>query len=454
MGSRWTKYFSWLLVTSLFLTAASCGSRGPNTDDVPTPDLTREPITLEYWRLFHESSALDSQIEEYQREHPNINIEVKKVDLKPGETVYDYQANITKLIADGAGPDMFMISNSWLPYMENQITPIPQGFMSAKTFENTFPQFAVDDFVRDSRVFAVPYYIDNLMLYYNVSLFDEARLKPPKTLQELVDIVPKLTKKDGSGNITQSAIALGADTTSIPQAANILAALMMQYGAEMTSPDLKTATFNLPAPGSNPPYFAGREALAYYTQFANPGSPNNYTYTDAKDSRGNRILPIDIQGFREGKTAMFIGYSYHIQNIRNFAPRSLRFDTVALPQLRLQEPANVANYWGETVSKTSKHPNEAWDFIRFMTSTSNLSQLARNTGTVPSHKDMLEAASNQMYYGPVAAQAAFTKSWFRPNTSQVETVFSRMINSVVKNGTSVEVATETAVRDINALNPK
>lgn len=451
MGSKWTKYFSWLLITSLFLTAASCGRGGTGTTTAPTPTLTKEPITLEYWRLFHESSALDSFIEEYQREYPNINIEVKKIDLKPGETVYDYQANITKLIADGAGPDIFMINNSWLPYMANQISPMPQGFMSVNGYEDIFPKFVVDDFVQDNRIYAVPYYIDNLMLYYNATIFDEARLKPPKTLQELVDIIPRLTKKDGAGNITQSAIALGADTASVPRAADILSALMMQYGAEMTSADHKTATFNLPSPGSNPPYFSAREALAYYTQFADPDSSNTYTYTDRTDSRGNRILPIDIQGFMEGKVAMFVGYSYHIQNIRNFAPRSLRFDTAPLPQLRLQEPANIANYWGETVSKTSKHANEAWHFIGFMSKRQNLNYLGRVTGTVPSHKDLFETASGATYYGPVASQAAYTKTWYRPNTSQVEAIFSRMINAVVKNNTSVEIAIESAVRDINAL---
>src|SRR5690606_19506697 len=115
MGNKWTKNLALTLATIIVLTAASCG-RGRSVSDEPEPTLTKEPITLEYWRLFEESDVLDQFIENYQRQHPNITIEVKQVDFQPGETIYDYQQELTKLIADGAGPDMFMIHNSWLPY--------------------------------------------------------------------------------------------------------------------------------------------------------------------------------------------------------------------------------------------------------------------------------------------------------------------------------------------------
>lgn len=455
MGNKWTQKLALTTILALTLTAAGCG-RGPGGgggSNEPEPVLTNEPITLEYWRLFEESNVLDQFIEDYRRDHPNITIEVKKVDFRPGETIYDYQQELTKLIADGAGPDMFMIHNSWLPYQINQISPMPTGFMSVNEYENTFPDFVVNDFVSDDRIYSVPYNIDNLMLYYNTDLLAEERLSPPQTLQDLVDMIPKLTKKDGAGRITQSAIALGADTVSIPRAADILTTFMMQYGAEMTSADRSTATFNLPTPNSNPPYFAAREALSYYTQFAQPTSPNTYTYTDETNSQGNRLLPIDIQAFMEGKAAMFIGNSYHIENIRRFAPSGFSFDTATLPQLQLQDPVTLTNYWGETVSRTSDHPNEAWDFINYMTDRRSISLYARASNTVPSRNDLIENYIGRRYYGPIAEQASYAASWYRPNTPQIEEIFSQMINDVVKNDVTPEIAIETAVRDINAINP-
>lgn len=453
MGNKWIKYCILLLSVSIVLTAASCSRGGQDNsgDSTDTPKLTDEPITLEYWRLFEESSSLDQFIENYQDEHPNINIEVKNIDFKPGETVYDYQQDLIKLIADGAGPDMFMIHNSWLPYHINQISPMPRGFMEVKEFKDQFPEVVINDFTKDDRIYGVPYSIDNLMLYYNTDIFGTERLQPPKTLQELVDIIPKLTKKDGAGRILRSAIALGADTASIPRAADILTTFMMQYGAEMTSADNKTATFNLPAPNSNPPYFAGQEALKFYAQFATPSATDTYTYTDGTNNLGERLLPVDLQAFMEGKTAMFIGNSYHVENIRRFASSRFHFDTAPLPQLRLQDPVVLASYWGETVSKNSKHPNEAWDFIKYMSKKQNLGYYSRETETVPSNKDLLENNSGRRYYGPIAKQASYSQSWYRQNTPEIENIFSKMINDVVKNGVSADIAVDTAVRDINAL---
>ena len=450
------KYLLLVLIASIGLSAASCTPRlnpdGTPTDDDTKPTLTRDPITLEYWRLFDDSDVLDRFITEYQRQHPNINIEVKKIDLKPGETIYDYQDNLIKLIADGAGPDLFMMHNSWLPYMINQITPLPTGLLNIRDYKEAFPEVVQNDFIDNNRVYGIPFSIDNLMLYYNTDIFAAERIKqPPKTLQELVDLTPKLTRKDGLGRITRSAVALGTDTRSIPRAADILATLMAQYGTELTSPDKKTATFNLPTPSTNPPYFGGREALVYYTQFASPASPNTYTYSDATDSQGNRLLPIDIQAFIEGKSAMFIGNSYHVKNIRRFAPSSFHFDTAPMPQLRLQEPIVLANYFGETVSKTSKHPNEAWDFLRFMTSRQNQSAIAREIEAVSAHSGLLESSGSRRYYGAIAQQIPYSISWYRKNTPQIEEIFSRMINNVVKSGISPQIAIDTAVRDINAL---
>lgn len=447
---KFTKYFLLLLTAGLILSAARCGrSSTPSEEPTAPVTITKEPITLEYWRLWDDSSLFDEFIKEYQSEHPNISIEVKKIEIKPGYDVYAYQRDIIKLIADGAGPDMFMIHNTWLPYQINQIQELPAGLMTTKQYKDIFPDVVQQDFIDNNKVYALPFGIDNLMLYYNTDIFSEKKIKtPPRTLQELVDLVPKLTERDSRGRIIRSAIPLGG-AEGIPRASDILSAFMMQYGVEMTSADHSTATFNLPTPNSNPPFFGGQEALAYYTQFANPASAV-YTYTDAKDSAGNRVFPSDVQAFMEGKAAMMINYSYQVANIRQFAPK-LRFDTTTLPQRQLQDPVTTANYWGETVSKTSKHPNEAWDFIRFMSQRSVQSRFTKAAGYVSARKDLSDSMSGRRYYGAVASQIPYTKTWYRKNTPEIEAIFAQMINNVVKDKLSPSVAIDTAVRDINAL---
>ncbi|OGB75026.1 hypothetical protein A2810_03300 [candidate division Kazan bacterium RIFCSPHIGHO2_01_FULL_49_10] len=439
-----TSILSLSLISVLILTAAGCATRSTGSQ-VKIDDTT--PIVLQYDRLFDDSTVLDETIKRYQEDHPNITVVVRKVNLQPGETIYDYQADLIKQIADGNGPDMFMIHNDWLPYNKNHISPMPAEMMNTQTYSDTFYQVAIDDFVDANRIYAVPYYLDNLMLFYNSDIFDEAGIRrPPQTWQELVDMVPKLTQYGTGDTIKQSAIPLGV-ADSIPRFAEILAALIMQYGGEMTTADHTKSTFDLPAPNSNPPYFSGREALQFYTDFANPKSAV-YTYTDAKNSDGSFKFPIDVQAFMEGKAAMMIGYAYQVANIKKFAP-NLTFETTALPQLRPGEPLTVANYWGETVSKNSKHPNEAWDFINFVVK--NQYNYAWASQRVPATKDSRDSYIDRQYYGPVAQQANNSKSWYRHNSPAVEEIFGQMVNSVLHSGVAVSTAIDTAARDINKL---
>lgn len=439
-------YLSFALISVLVLTAAGCASR--STGSQVRIDTTT-PIVLQYDRLFDESTALDEIVQRYKEDHPNITVVVRKINLKPGETIYDYQKDLIKQIADGNGPDMFMIHNDWLPYTKNLISPMPSEMMSTQAYSDTFYPVATSDFVDANTIYAAPYYIDNLMLFYNTSIFDEAGIRrPPQTWQELVDLVPKLTKYGSGDTIKQSAIPLGV-ADSIPRFAEILAALIMQYGGEMTTTDHTKATFDLPAPGSDPPYFSGREALKFYTDFANPKSAV-YTYTDAKNSDGSLKFPIDVQAFMDGKAAMMIGYAYQVANIKKFAP-NLIFETAPLPQLRPGEPLTVANYWGEAVSKNSKHPNEAWDFINFVIK--NQYGYSWATQRVPAIKSARDSYVDRQYYGPVAQQAENSRSWYRHNSPAVEEIFGRMVNSVIHNGVPVSTAIDTAARDINQLAP-
>ncbi len=450
--NKLTKPVFFLLLGGIILAAPSCSLRRSGSGTSTGGDkiaLTREPITLEYWRLFDESEALDGIIEDYQKDHPNINIVVRKIDLKATETIYDYQRDLIKKIADGNGPDMFMIHNDWLPYQINQITPAPSALISSKAYQDSFPEVVQEDFIANNKIYAVPYFIDNLILFYNTRIFKEKRIKnPPRSLSELVSLVPQLTEREPNGRFKLSAIPLGA-SEGIPRAADILAALMLQYGADMTSIDKKTATFDLPAPDRTPPFYSGAEALSFYTQFSDPKSPY-YTYTDAKDANGNRLAPVDIQAFMESKAAMFIGYSYNIGLIRKSVP-NLRFDTAPLPQNQPQNPITIANYWGETVSRTSKHPNEAWDFIRFASSARNQKQYAKATGRVAAHKDTYDTVGARFYYGSVVKQVDYSQSWYRKNSVAIEDIFARMIDSVVVSKVDPRTAIQAAVRDINNL---
>ena len=76
-------------------------------------------------------------------------------------------------------------------------------------------------------------------MFYNKDLFNTAGIAtPPKTWDEFISVIRKLSAKDKFGNLTKSGAAIGA-ADNVNNAADILSLLMMQTGAKMISEPTK-----------------------------------------------------------------------------------------------------------------------------------------------------------------------------------------------------------------------
>lgn len=420
-----------------------------NNNDEPIIDvLPTEEIVLTYYRWQDDGGALKEIAKRYNDKHSNITIVVRNVDefnkssrLDPR---YDYRDYIVEEIANGKGPDIFSISNEWLPYMNKQIYPMPDKFMDINEYENSFTYMAINDFTLNREIYAVPYATDNLILFYNPQIMRQASISnTPKTWQEVANMVPKLTRTSISGDLVSSAINLGLDHNSIPRFAEIVATLIMQNGGVMLSSDNTRATFNLALPGTNPPFYPAQEAVRLYTSFADRTSAN-FTYTNDVNSDGTRKFPSDVQAFGEGKMAMLIHYGYIGDWLTQFYP-NLDFKVALLPQVKASAPVTISKYWGETVSKDSKYPEIAWDFINFASQENNVKFLADATNRIPANQNLWSNYSND-FYKPIVTQAKFAKSWYRFDPENVTEIFAEMINNILQHGLSPAIAIEAAVQ--------
>ena len=104
-----------------------------------------------------------------------------------------------------------------------------------------------------------------------------------------------------------------------------------------------------------------------------------------------------------------------------------------------------------TVSKNSKYPAVAWDFIKFASQKANLRTYLNSTGHVPANKELLAGYTSKTYLGPVATQVNYSQAWYRSNTEEIEKIMAKMVNGVLHQGVSPKTAIELAVREINEL---
>ena len=364
------KRFSFFIALALFLTLAGLGCKGPSKQEV---EATR-PVTLEYWTVFDDVDALQAQIDKYRADRPYLTINLKQLRLD------ELYPRLLEALAEDKGPDIISLRNRWMRFYKPKLSAMPPAVSDAivrveKTtlgtqttvnsvnqilptvnqIEKEYVQAVKSDVVMDGQIYGLPLSLDTVALYYNKDLLDRAGVaEPPKNWEEFQVAAKKLTKFDKkSGKILQSGAAVGTGN-NIPGFEDLLYILFKQSNIDFVSKD-GFATFHSRAQGA--PTAPGISVMNFYTDFANV-TRDTYTW--------NEELENALDKFVNGSLAFFFGYSYHAPVIKARAPQ-LNVEILPMLQLNPEQPVNTANYWVQAVTDKSKHKNEAWALVNFLT---------------------------------------------------------------------------------------
>jgi multiple sugar transport system substrate-binding protein len=344
-------------------------------------------VTLTYWGLWENDGIIKPLIAEFEAKNQNIKVQYSKQSHR------QYRERLQAAIERGDGPDIFRFHNTWVPMLKNQLSPVPDTVMTAGQFKELYYTVAANDLIGGQVVYGIPLMIEGLGLYYNEDLFAAAGITaPPTTWEELLALVPKIAKPEGTG-FAVSAIALGT-TGNIENFSDILATMFMQNGANIALPKGKEA----------------EETLAFYHKFANPTDPV-YTWNETMDN--------SMYAFANGKVAMILAPSWRAFDIIELSKQvnpTLKFKFAPIPQL----PGNTvswASYWAEGISEKSMYKKQAAEFLKFITSRESMSKLymeeskVRLFGEPYARKDMASLLSNDPYAGPYILQAKDARSF-------------------------------------------
>lgn len=401
-------------------------------------DRGKKSVVLEFWGVYDEPTLYSGFIEAYSKENKHVTIKYQK---KSFDT---YEKDLVDALAAGQGPDIWIIHNTWLPKHKDKISPVPQTeeFTSLKIFENTFIDVVYQDFVDDNEIYAIPLYVDTLALYYNKDLLNSAGIpSPPATWTEFLTDVELLTQRDQWGNIQKSGVAMGT-AENINRSTDVLTLLLLQTGAEMTDEKHVQATFHQSTYLEGKPFSPGKEALRFYTDFSNP-TKRVYCW--------NKQMPYSIDAFYQGKTAMMINYSHHIETIRSKVPY-LNFAIAPVPQIEGRDfDINYPNYWALTVSKGSKASEEAWRFILFLRQKENARQYVELAKKPTSRRDLVEWQREDADLGVFADQALSARSWYQADSQAIEKIFANMVESIVLGEALIEQAIAKAADQVTIL---
>ncbi len=392
-------------------------------------------IALTVWGVSDTANDFEGTLAAYRAVRPNVTATYTKFD--PAQ----YNQTLLEAQASGRGPDIFMIGNRALPRNINKLVPANPTQLSLVQFQSLFPRAPQDDFVASgSQVYAVPLYLDTLVLFYNKDSFDGASIvAPPKTWDEFQTMIPKLGSVDGSGQIVKAAAAIGGSEKTIPAAADILNLLMMQAGTPMVKSDRTVAAFIQNESGAKP----GLNAFNFYLQFTHPASPL-YTWNESQSNA--------LDSFASGKTAMLFGYQSDMKIIQQKNP-FLSFGAAPVPQAQgVSFAQSYPRYEGFAVSKQSAVSGWAWDFLAYIaTNPAALTPYLAATGHPPAEKSLINANLSDPAQGVFAKQALTARTWYEADDQRIDAIFNTAIVNALTGKNTPEEALSQAQDQVTQL---
>ncbi len=434
--------------------------------DCPIEDIATQAGSkqLDVYVLYDNTDAFQEQIQAFQSKNPGLLIKVKKFT-----DIDEYENLIVNEIAEGQGPDVFMMHNSWITKDYKKLLPLPLNqpiVMNADLYRQTFFQAAANDLIIDNQIYGMPLSIDNLAVYYNKAFFKDllATTDKPGDLWETVkDQVFELTKRNNSPErFALAGIALGR-ADNISSAVDILYAMMVEYGTKFYDEKEEKAIFaDKQGTGEGGIENPGLEAFKLFTSFALP-SYKNYSWNEY--ITGFAPQEMEVNPFIRGKVAMIIGYPYlydtisqSIQNEQKLGNQHIAIEDIGIapfPQLISAQEATkrdtYASYFPLVVARTTDMPQEAWSLIQFLTSADALQTYHKKTNRPTSRRDMVTEQQTEALFGAFAYQAAFAKSYKIYDEAAYKKIFTEAIQSVIQNTASPEDALTSAQEKITCV---
>lgn len=396
----------------------------------------QQRVDLEFWGVFDGPGAFEETIRNFRRLNPDVNVRYVPFPFE------EYEKAVIDSLASGRGPDIWMIQNTWLPKHKDKLVPLDQNDKDLNykliNFRQDFVDVAETDLVDNGEIYALPFYVDTLAMYYNKDLFNSAGIsQPPETWDQFNEAVRILTKIDKRGNIERAGAAMGT-ARNINRSTDILMLLMMQSGVEFVDRLRNEATFAASI-GFKP---VGGVALEYYTDFANP-IKSVYTWND------NLFYSIDA--FITERAAIMFSYSHQTPVIRSKAPR-LNFGIALMPQI---EGASVrvdyTNYFAPAVSASSKNQKAAWKFLTYLASRDGALPYLRESLRPSARRDLIDFQKTDPDLGVFSRQALTSRSWYQIDAPAIEKIFADMIEDVVFRRATIPEAIRTAQDRVTVL---
>ncbi len=355
----------WLLVLFVLFLAELALNRIPGGAD--TGNRQPAPVTLRFvsWKPDH-PRVWDEALAEFTKVHPDISV-VR--ELAPHSSTAYHDLLTQKLKNRDTAVDVFFMDVIWVPEFAaaGWARPLDDTFSPAMRQE--FLPVTIEVGGYGTRVYGVPSRIDAGLLYYRHDLLAKYGFTVPTTWAELAHQAEAILAGEQQNNPT-----LQAYSAQFKQYEGLVCNMLEfveGHGGSLLTADGQHSTLARPA------------SLAA-VRFVRDRVIGRLTSRAALTYQEPESLSLFLQGH-----AIFHRnwpYAWELANNRAHSTIAGQVGVAPLPGFSPEQTTAALGGWLYGISAYSRHPDEAWALIEFLSSHAMQKKFAREAGIAPSRE--------------------------------------------------------------------
>ncbi|MFD1610152.1 ABC transporter substrate-binding protein [Oceanobacillus luteolus] len=375
------KFLAFLLIIVLAVVLVACGdeedgqaddtSNNDNQTEAETETESKseeeaegdeEQVTLVYARGLDTTGASEKLVQAFEEKHPHIKIEFREMPADTGESHDQY---VTMFSSQSSEIDVFDADVIWPAEFAqaNYILELDRFIERDGIDMDAYFPGTVAAGNYNGKQWAMPKFTDAGVFYYRSDIVDS----PPETWDELIEMAAELQGEEGTefGYIMQAAQYEGLITGAIEYIAS--------YGGQIIDEDNNVVV-------DSPETVKAIEKMQEIvnSDFV-PDNILNFQEVETENA------------FIEGKSVFARNWPY-MQASSEDESRSKVVGNVEIATLPAGD-AGVASSlggWMGMINRYTEHPEEAWEFLKFMTGPEGQKITAIEGGSAPTLQELYE----------------------------------------------------------------
>jgi len=312
-----------------------------------------EKVVVSYWHSWGGIDGVETEklAEEFNRTHPNIKV---VVTYTPRRAMLNTSEKLLIAVAAGNAPDLTMLgrpSVSQFAYGKSLLCLDEYAKEDGVTAKDFTPA-EWEGACWEGHVYALPFHCGGPVFFWNRDRFQELGLdpnKPPKTIAELEEYADRLTECGPEGGLVRVGFVPWLDQGFLCGWGWIFGGKWYDYGANQVT-------------ANHPKNVEALEWIASYAKKYGAHSLDTFT-----SGIGVEV----VHHFYVEKVLMAMLGNWELGEIERYAP-DLNYG-VGPPPYPPGGEANSAWTSGphNAIPRGTKHPREAWEFMKFLSGSSD-----------------------------------------------------------------------------------